>query len=203
MALKTLWDPDLLPPALDEAKDDCAFVLSCLVEAYGTLRYDRQRVEYAQGLTLGSLRPQNDVIEEDLAAAGTADPFEAAQKCLAQNELDRAERLARRATKVQPDAGPPLALLAWIEAMKPANQSPDETKKRIGMLDRALRVDDKMEQAFYWRGLLCKRIDNHNGAMQSFRKVVEINPKNMDAVRELRIYEMRIRRNSLSMKAVK
>ena len=71
------------------------------------------------------------------------------------------------------------------------------------MLDRALRLDDKLEQGFYWRGLLCKRIDNHNGAMQSFRKVVEINPKHMDAVRELRIYEMRIRRNSISMKAVK
>ena len=37
----------------------------------------------------------------------------------------------------------------------------------------------------------------------SFKKVVEINPKNMDAVRELRVYEMRIRRNSISMKAVR
>jgi Tfp pilus assembly protein PilF len=71
------------------------------------------------------------------------------------------------------------------------------------MLDRALRTDETLVQAYYWRGLLHKRIDSHSAAMANFRKVVELNPKHMDAVRELRVYEMRIRRNSITMKAVK
>ena len=51
--------------------------------------------------------------------------------------------------------------------------------------------------------MLHKRIDNHHAAMAAFRRLVEMNPKHMDAVRELRVYEMRLRRNSLSMKAVR
>jgi tetratricopeptide (TPR) repeat protein len=202
-ALKTLWDPELLPPALEEAKSDCGFVLSCLVEAYTALRNDRQRIEYAQSLTLAALRPQRDQSEDDMAAIGASDPYEGAVTCFAQGDLERAERLAKRATKLSPEAAKPLALLAWIEATKPANMSPEETKKRIVMLDRALRADEKLEQAYYWRALLHKRIDSHATAMFNLRKVVELNPKHMDAVRELRVYEMRIRRNSLTMKAVK
>jgi hypothetical protein len=202
-ALQTLWDPGLLPPELEEAKDDCAFVLSCLVEAHATLRNPRARDEYARELTLTAMRGPSDQLAEDLAASGASDAFEGATACFAKGDVERAERLARRANKANPEAGGPIALLAWIEAMKPANMSPEETKKRIFMLDRAIRADEGLENAYYWRGMLHKRIDNHNAAMSSFRKVVDLNPKNMDAVRELRVYEMRIRRNSITMKAVK
>jgi hypothetical protein len=71
------------------------------------------------------------------------------------------------------------------------------------MLDRAVRLDDTMTEAFYWRGQLHKRIENHSAAMRDFRKVLELSPKHLEAIRELRVYEMRIRRNSISMKAVK
>jgi tetratricopeptide (TPR) repeat protein len=203
IALRTLWDPELLPPALEEAKNDCSFVMSCLLEAYTTLSNPARRAEYAQSLTTAALRAPAEQLEADLAACGTTDPYEAATGCFARGDLDRAERLARRATKTTPEAGGPLALLAWIEATKPQNASADETKKRIAMLDRAIRADGSLVQAYYWRGLLHKRIESHNAALSSFRKVVELNPKHMDAVREIRVYEMRIRRNSLTMKAVK
>jgi hypothetical protein len=39
--------------------------------------------------------------------------------------------------------------------------------------------------------------------MRDFRKVIDLQPNHIEAVRELRLYEMRIRRNSISMKAVK
>jgi hypothetical protein len=203
VALRTLWDPELLPPALEEAKNDCSFVMSCLLEAYTTLSNPGRRLEYTQSLTTAALRAPAEQLEADLAACGTTDPYEAATGCFARGDLERAERLAKRATKTTPDAGGPLALLAWIEATKPQNASVEETKKRIAMLDRAIRADASLVQAYYWRGLLHKRIENHNAALASFRKVVELNPKHMDAVREIRVYEMRIRRNSLTMKAVK
>ena len=203
VALRTLWDPELLPPALEEAKNDCAFVMSCLSEAFATLSSPPLRQEYTQTLALAALRAPSEQLEADLAASGASDPYEGATACFARGDLDRAERLAKRATKVSPEAGAPLALLAWIEATKPQNATPEETKKRIVMLDRAIRADEKLEQAFYWRGLLHKRIESHNAALSNFRKVVEMNPKHMDAVREIRVYEMRIRRNSLTMKAVK
>jgi hypothetical protein len=203
VALRTLWDTALLPPALEEARNDCEFVLSCLVEAYAVLRDPRQREEYARSLTMAQLRAPADELEADLAATGTSDLYEGARTAFSRGDFDRAERLARKASKAAPEAAGPLALLAWIEASKPANLSPEETKRRIVMLDRAIRADETMAQAYYWRGLLHKRIESHSAAMSNFKKVVELNPKHMDAVRELRVYEMRIRRNSITMKAVK
>jgi tetratricopeptide (TPR) repeat protein len=190
-------------PELEEAKDDCAFVLSCLSEAHDALQSPSARGEYVRALTLRAIRAPSDQLAEDLLASGAGDPYEAACTCFLRGDAERAERLARRAHKASPDLPGPLALLAWLEAQKPANQSAEETKKRIAMLDRALRADEKMEQAFYWRGLLHKRIENHNQAMGNFRRVVELNPRHIDAVRELRVYEMRIRRSSISMKAVR
>ena len=71
------------------------------------------------------------------------------------------------------------------------------------MLDRAIRADETLDQAYYWRGLLHKRIESHAAAVSNLRKAVQLNPKHMDALRELRVYEMRIRRNSITMKGVK
>jgi tetratricopeptide (TPR) repeat protein len=178
-------------------------VLTCLAEAHATLSDEAKRAEYSRTLAVMPLRSNREQLEEDLAAAGATDPYEGAQNCLAQGDLERAERLARAASRASSEAGAPLALLAWIEATKPANAGPEETKKRIAMLDRALRADPTLEQAYYWRGLLHKRIDSHGSAMGNFRRVIELNPKHLDATRELRVYEMRIRRNSISMKAVK
>jgi tetratricopeptide (TPR) repeat protein len=154
-------------------------------------------------LSVVTLRSNKEQVEEDLAASGAADLSDGAYVCFRQGDMDRAERLARSATRASPDAGAPLALLAWIEATRPNNTSHDETRKRIIMLDKALRLDPMLEQAHYWRGLLHKRLDNHSLAMGNFRRVVELNPKHIDAQRELRVYEMRIRRNSISMKSVK
>ena len=202
-AQKALWDPDLLPPALEGGKSDCAFVLSCLVEAYATLRDPLRRAEYALDLNPASKREPADQLEADLFASGVSDPYEGAKACFSRGDLERAERLARTATEAAPEAAKPLAFLAWIEATKPANSSPEETKRCIALLDRALGADEGFEQAYYWRALLHKRIESHAEALRDFRRVVQLNPRHTEAVRELRVYEMRIRRNSITMKGVK
>jgi hypothetical protein len=202
-ALRTLWDASLLPPALDEAKDDAAFVMSCLAEAHAVLSNESTRAQYLATLARATMRPPTDLLEDDLAASGVTDAYEGAQVCFLRGDLERAERLCKRAMKANVEAGGPLALYAWIDATKAQNTGVEETRKRIAMLDRAVRLDDTMTEAFYWRGQLHKRIENHSAAMRDFRKVLELSPKHLEAIRELRVYEMRIRRNSISMKAVK
>src|SRR5205814_2143077 len=120
----------------------------------------------------------------------------------AKHEYERAERLCRRAYKADGTNAEAIALLAWLEAMKPSNQRAEATRIRIAMLDRALSIDPTHEQALFWRAQLHKRVENHAAAMRDFRHVVAMNDRNLDAVRELRLYEMRVRKNSIQMKAV-
>ena len=48
-----------------------------------------------------------------------------------------------------------------------------------------------------WRGLLYKRLGMADMAMRDFRRTAELNPKNIDAAREVRLYTMRTSRPSM------
>jgi tetratricopeptide (TPR) repeat protein len=139
--------------------------------------------------------------EEDLSISGCSDALSGARACFAREDLERAERLCRRAHQEQPGNAEALALLAWIEALRPTNHGVDETRKRISMLSRALDLDDHCENALLWRAQLYKRIENHPAAIRDFKRVLQLNEENLDAMRELRVYEMRVRHKSLTMRS--
>jgi hypothetical protein len=94
------------------------------------------------------------------------------------------------------EKGEYLALLAWIEAQRPENQSPSSTQQRIGMLDRAVSLDRECERAYFYRAHLHRRLDNNAAANKDFRIVAKLNPNNIEAAREVRLYDMRVRKGS-------
>ena len=201
-ALSRMWDGTTLPPALEGSRDDCAIVLSALMDAHDTLMDVRRRGEYVRKLRVGqALLPPT--ASEDLAASGAANEYDGAKACLAKGDLDRAERLAKRAYHARPDHGPTLALLAWIEASKPANQGNEATRQALAKLDKAVKLDHDCEETFVYRWQLHKRLENHPAAMRDLKRVTILNPNNVEAIRELRIYEMRVRNDSISMQAVR
>jgi hypothetical protein len=59
------------------------------------------------------------------------------------------------------------------------------------MLGKAIAMSERCERAFYWRGMLYKRIGKLDAAYRDFREAVELNPDNIDAVREMRLHNMR------------
>ncbi len=199
-ALARVWNPSDLPPALEGARESCAFVRSMLTEAHITLSDPRKRHDYSQNLFLGPKLPD---AASDLAASGEKTDYEGAKACLARNDLDRAERMAKRAHKAKPEDAPTLALLAWVAAQQPSNQGIDATRARILMLDKALKIAPNCVEALTYRWQLHRRVDNHSAAMRDLQILTEINSSDVEAQRELRVYEMRVRRNSLSMQAVR
>jgi tetratricopeptide (TPR) repeat protein len=47
------------------------------------------------------------------------------------------------------------------------------------------------ERAYFWRGMLWKRIDESAKALKDFKKASELNPRNLDALREVRLHNIR------------
>jgi hypothetical protein len=88
-------------------------------------------------------------------------------------------------------------MLAWLEAMKPENQGPKPTNERIVMLDAAIATNPRLERAYFYRGMLYKRLGNQHAAARDFREAAELNPRNLDALREVRLFEMRRSRGSI------
>lgn len=199
--LSSLWQPASLPPELEAVREDCARVFFALADAYETLTDPRKRGLYVDKLLLGQTLRYEPAA--DLAASGGKTPFEGAQRSLAAGDPERAERLAYAAHKAQPNEAAPLALVAWLEAQRPTNRSADATRVRIAMLDRAVLLDSDCAIALYYRAQLHARVENHRAAMSDLTRVVALEPNNIDAMRQLRIYHMRVRNGSVSMRAVR
>ncbi len=181
------WHPDRLPATLMDVKDACSKVFAHISEANKTLTDPKRREEYMRLLKDGGATPDDQAKIQAILEATTN--FSKAEFYLKKNNLAEAEVLCRKAYDADPEQADYLALLAWLEAQKV--QDKDQTRVRLAMLDKALKMNPRCERAYFYRGLLHKRMDNVNAAVKDFREAAELNPRNTDALREVRLYAMR------------
>ncbi|HEX4447476.1 MAG TPA: DnaJ domain-containing protein [Polyangiaceae bacterium] len=188
-ALVKKWHPDRLPAELVPVREHCSRVFSRMSEAHATLTDPEKRTRYMRLHADGSGSPE---MQETVAkVVEAASDFQKAEVCFKRNDLVQAEALCRKALKAdatQPDYH---ALLAWLVSIKRENQTPEKLIECIQMLDRAVSMSDRCERAFFWRGMLNKRIGKPETAYRDFRKAVDLNPHNIDAAREIRLHNMR------------
>ncbi len=111
-----------------------------------------------------------------------------AEVLLSRNDTAGAEQAAALAVELHRDNADGLALLGWLRAMKPGATSLSDGLKH---LDEAIRLSPKLDRALYYRGALLKRANRLDEALRDFKAAVDVNPKNMDAVREVRLHTMR------------
>ncbi len=183
------WHPDRLPIDLLRVKDACARVFSRMSEAHSTLIDPRERDEYMRLLREGGATPESQAVISRVIEAATT--FQKAEICMRRNDLVQAEQLGRRAHELDPKQADYLALIAWLDSQKPDNQTPKGSLDCIAMLDRALSMNERCERAYFYRGMLHKRVGNLPAAVRDFRQAAELNPRNIDAVREVRLHGMR------------
>jgi curved DNA-binding protein CbpA len=183
------WHPDRLPPELAPVRTHCSRVFARMSEAHATLSDSELRGQYMNLLADGSGTP--DVRETVAKVIEAATDFQKAEVCLRRSDYAQAEALCRKALEAdgtQPDY---LAMLAWLLALKPENQTADKTKDSIAMLDRAVAMSGRSEKAYFWRGMLNKRLGRAELAFRDFKTAAELNPRNIDAAREVRLHRMR------------
>lgn len=188
------WHPDRLPPELAPVRDACSRVFARMSEAHTTLADDEHRAQYMSLLADGSGSPEAQETVAKVVEAAT--DFQKAEVCFKRNDLVQAEAMCRKAVAADPTQPDYHALLAWLVALKPEGQSPDKTLECIRMLDRAIAMSDRCEKAYFWRGMLYRRSGKNDAALRDFKRAADLNPRNIDAVREVRLHQMRGNRSS-------
>ncbi|HEY3493162.1 MAG TPA: hypothetical protein VGK73_00695 [Polyangiaceae bacterium] len=130
-------------------------------------------------------RPDATDAERVQAAAGA---FERAEALASHGNLAAAKR--ELALALEHDPQPPyLAMNAWLDSQAPA---PD--LRRIAReLERAYRLAENHPTVRWYRGLILQRLGKHASALQEFRFVLDKLPRHIDAARQVRIYETRLR----------
>jgi tetratricopeptide (TPR) repeat protein len=99
-----------------------------------------------------------------------------------------AEKLATQAHELDRTNADGLALLGWLRSMKPGTTSVTDGLK---LVDESVRRNPGSDRALFYRGSLLKRAGRADEALRDFRKAAELNPKNIDAVREVRLHMIR------------
>ena len=187
--LAKVWHPDRLPTALMEVKDACSKVFTHLTEAQATLCDAERRDEYMTLLKDGGATPDDQAKIHAILEAATE--FQKAEIMLKRNDTAQAYEHARKALALDPEQADYLAMVTWLDSQKAEWIGREKTLEKIAVLDRCIKMNANSERAYFWRGMLFKRIDEGSKAMKDFKKASELNPRNLDALREVRLHNIR------------
>lgn len=182
--LAKTWHPDRAPAELHGVRNEIAKIFSHMSRAQQTLCDADARRGYlaSRAPSKPKVRPRSEVMRELEHATTRRDSEFVIQLCqeLIDADAEDAEAIARQAW----------ATVAFGEA------SEDELRAALPKMDRAVNVDRTDDQAVYHRGLVQKRLNNVPAAFRDFARALQLNPKHIEAEREVRIFAMRARKGS-------
>jgi len=188
--LAKVWHPDRLPPALVDVKDACSKVFTHITEAHAVLTDPKKRQDYMTLMKDGGATPDDQAKIQAILEAATE--FQKAEILMKRNMSDpQVFDLVKRACSLDPEQVEYMALYTWLEAQLPQWQSKEKTTEKIYILDKCIQKSPNCERAYFYRAMLYKRNDDAKKAIADFRKVADMNPRNLDATREVRLYNMR------------
>lgn len=194
--LAKAWHPDKLPGELGPLRSLVSKVFTRCNEAFNTLSDPVKRADYLKVVEQGG--GSSAEAEQVARVVDAALEFQKAEVLLKKGDLNQAEAFARRAADADPEQPEYRCMLAWISALRrgdppvlPEGKTSSFYNDVIAIFDDILRTDAMYERALFYRANLLKRSGQEEKAIRDYRMVVQINPKNIDAVRELRLYQMR------------
>jgi len=182
------WHPDRLGSDYADVKELAVRVFARMTEAHQVLSSDEQRREYDRGLENANPTAEQEEIQRVLKAA-TA--FQKAEVLAKRGNLAEAQKQAETAVQNDPEQAEYVALYADILSQSPDRQKTNQFTDVVKMVNESRkRQPDNMKVRLY-RARVLNRSGDNEGAYREFRNIVEQDAHNVEAAREVRLYEMR------------
>jgi tetratricopeptide (TPR) repeat protein len=187
LQLAKVYHPDTVPPnappEMRKLKED---VLSLLNEAYSALASDAQRNDY-----IDELEAKEQVGDLDVQAILAAEEdFQRATMLAKARKYAEALALLESCIQMNPKEG---EFYAWRGFCRFFGAQ-DKRAMRNAVLEdllRALELSPRCAVAWQFQGQVFKLLNETQHAKQAFQKTLEMDPGNVEAQRELRLYEQR------------
>ena len=182
------WHPDRLGADYADVKDLAVRVFARMTEAHQTLSSDEQRREYDRLLKDANPSAEQEEVQRVLRAA-TA--FQKAEVLAKRGNLADAEKQAALAVENDGEQAEYVALHADILSQNPERAKTNDFGSLVKMVnDARKRQPDNMKVRLY-RARVLSRSGDADAAYREFRNIVEQDAHNVEAAREVRLYEMR------------
>jgi len=187
-ALAKVWHPDRLAPELASLKPLVEQVFSYLSEAHDTLTNEEKRLKYSQSVKEGGGTPATDRLMTTILDG--AMQFQRVELLAKKQDWDEALSLLDRILVASPDEPDYHAMKAWLLMQKhPGKAAP--LSDMLASASSALDLHADHEKALFYKGLILKRMGRTAEAYKFFRKANVLNPRNVEAAREVRLSNMR------------
>jgi curved DNA-binding protein CbpA len=182
------WHPDRIKDDVEALKPYVHIIFGYITEAHECLANEETRVAYLQTVREGGGTPATDRLMESIL--DSALKYERVLVLSRQHQYETAlaelkEILA--STKDEPDYH---AMLAWL-MLKTFPKENAPYNEMLESLDRALDLYENHEKANLYKAQVLRNMGRPREALKHFKKVVEVNPKNVEAAREVRVANMR------------
>jgi curved DNA-binding protein CbpA len=179
------WHPDRVPPGMDDLKPLFGKVFARLELARATVSDPARRARYIEELA----KPSGSMAAAEGSSGEAMLEFRKAEVLLKKNDTTQALEHLHRAVQLAPANGDFRTLLVWVQA-KP-DSSLDRLRELVAELDKLIAKDRQNERAYFYRAQLRKRLGLTKEALSDFSRAADLNPRNIDAVREVRLHNVR------------
>jgi curved DNA-binding protein CbpA len=181
------WHPDRAIGELAPLRPFVEQVFALFSTAQEVLSDEKKRGVYLRQVQEGGGTPEADRKLEAILWA--AKEHQKAEILIRQRAFEQAATLLSAAIQVVDDEPDLLATYGWCIYNLPHSDA--RITEMLTSVDRALAIEPKHDRAHYYKGMILLRTGKEADAAASFRKALEINPKNTDAQREVRLFDMR------------
>ncbi len=171
------------PPEVKEVASD---IFTLITTAYETLTNDDERKKYDEYLKTGKKQIENNEADKIVKAELQ---FQKGQILIKTNNIKEAYENFKWAVELNPTEGEYFSYLGWsIFRLDP--NSEEAKAKALEYIQRGLQLNKEHDTGYYFLGRILKVKGEEQKALEAFKTAYAKNQQNIDALREIRAYEL-------------
>ncbi len=196
MELAKKWHPDRLPKELSDLRSWVEEIFHLFTVARDTLGNQKSRAEYQKIVMQGGGTPESE--RKLNAVVDAAINFQKVDVLVKRRRYDEALQICNQAMKVVRREADYPAMKAWILLLDQGVKDERVANEIRALLKKTFQLNTDHVHGHFVRAHFLKRMGDHDKALKHFKKVAKLDPKNLEAVREVRIAAMRLARGRSS-----
>lgn len=189
------WHPDRLPPELEPVRGASDDIFKYLTDAQTTLLDTEKRGPYLKSVQGGAGTPKMD--REAQAVLTAAMEFQKVEVLISRKRWSEARKILNMGLRLDPENPEYLAAkgeILWHE------EGSDRIKDVIALLDRALENSPRSLRALLTKATILEKQNKPKAALGLYKRALEVQPRNVEAQRMVRLLTMRSKGAAASAK---
>jgi curved DNA-binding protein CbpA len=196
MALAKKWHPDRMPAELSELRPWVEDIFHMFTLASDTLGDTKKRVDYQKTVMQGGGTPESE--RKLTVVVEAAINFQKVDVLVKRRQYDDALEICEAAMSVVRKEADYPAMKAWILLLRDGVETDEVADQIRNLLRKTFAINSDHVHGHFVRAHFLKRQGDHDKALKHFKKVAKLDPKNLEALREVRVGNMRRQRGRSS-----